>query len=53
MVCLLSVSLIERLWPYLELQVFHKQEDVVIAFEHMNLLIANGVITLLVVKIHQ
>ena len=53
MVCLLGVGLIETLRAHLELQVLHQFEDVVMAFEHQNILVADGVVTLLVVQIHQ
>ena len=50
---LLGVGLVELLRSDLEFQVLHKQEDMVIALEQLDVLIANGVVALLVVKIHQ
>ena len=50
---LLGVGLVERLWSDLEFQVLHEQEDMVIALEELDVLVANGVVALLVVKIHQ
>ena len=51
MICLFSVSLIERFRTNLEAQVFHEFEDMVCALESDNLLIAYSVVALLVVEI--
>ena len=49
MVGLFGICLVEGFRTNLELQVFHQFEDVVAALEGLDLLIADGVITLLVV----
>ena len=53
MVCLLGVGLVERLWAYLEAEVFHEFENVVGTLEQEDVLVADGVVALLVVKVHQ
>ena len=52
-VSLFGVSLVERLRTDLEAQILHGLNDMVVAFEHQNVLIADGVVALLVVQIHQ
>ena len=48
---LFGIGLVERFRSHLKPQVFHGFEDVVVAFEHDNILITYGVITFLVVNI--
>ena len=52
-VSLFRVCLIERLGPDLEAQAFHRFKDMVVAFERQDVLVADGVVALLVVQIHQ
>ena len=53
MIGLVGIGLVEGLRPHLELQVFHQFVDVVIALEHQYILVADGVVALLVVQVHQ
>ena len=48
---LLGIRLVETLRANLELQVFHRLVDMVFSLEHQNVLIANGVVAFLVVKV--
>ena len=52
-VSLLGVSLIETLWTHLELQILHQLEDVVVALEEDEIQVVDGVISLLVVHVHE
>ena len=52
MIGLLGVGLIERLGADLETEIFHQFEDVVVALEDEDVLVADSVVALLVVKIH-
>ena len=52
MIGLLGVGLIERLGADLETEVFHLFEDMVVALEDEDVLVADSVVALLVVKIH-
>ena len=52
-VSLLSVGLIETLWTHLEFQVLHQLEDVVVALEEDEIQVVDGVISLLVVHVHE
>ena len=53
MISLFGVRLIETLGTHLELQILHRLKDVILALEHQDLLIADGVVAFLVVEIHQ
>ena len=53
MISLLGVRLIEALGTYLELQILHRLKDMILALEHQDLLIADGVVALLIVELHQ
>ena len=48
-----SGSLIETLWTHLELQILHQLEDVVVALEEDEIQVVDGVISLLVVHVHE
>ena len=52
-VSLLGVSLIETLRTYLELQILHQLKDVVVALEEDEVQIVDGIISLLVIYIHE
>ena len=52
-VSLLGIGLVETLRTYLELQVFHQFEDMVVALEEAELQVVDGIISLLVVYIHE
>ena len=52
-VSLLGVSLIETLWSYLETQVLHQLEDMVVALEEAELQVVESIISLLVIDVHQ
>ena len=52
-VCLFGICLIERLWTDFELQVLHQFIDMVVTLECENVLIADGIVALLVIQIHQ
>ena len=53
MIGLFGVGLVETLGTHLEAQVLHQFEDMVLAFEDEDVLIADGVVALLVVEVHQ
>ena len=52
-ISLLGVGLVETLRTDLEAQVFHRLEDVVVALEHREVEVAEGVVALLVVDVHE
>ena len=52
MIGLLGVGLVEGLGTDLETEVFHQFEDMVIALEDKDVLVTDGVVAFLVVKIH-
>ena len=52
-VSLLGIGLVETLRTNLELKVFHQLVDMIDALEHHDVLIADGVVALLIVEIHQ
>ena len=52
-VSLLGVGLIETLRTYLELQILHQLKDVVVALEEDEVQIVDGIISLLVIYIHE
>ena len=53
MVCLIGIGLIETLWSHLKAQFLHVLEDMVVALEHDDVLVADGVVAFLVVHIHE
>ena len=53
MIGLLCVRLVERLRANLEFQVLHPFEDMILALEGQNLLVADGVVAFLIVEVHQ
>ncbi len=53
MISLFGIGLIETLGAYLELQILHQLEDMIGALENKDLLIADSIVALLVVEIHQ
>ena len=53
MIGLLGVGLVEAFGTNLELQILHQFEDMVGAFEDKDVLVADGIVALLVVEIHQ
>ena len=52
-ISLLGVGLVETLRTNLEAQVLHRLEDVVVALEHREVEVAEGVVALLVVDVHE
>ena len=52
MIGLFGIRLIETLRTDLEFQVFHCLENMVFAFEYQYLLVANRIVTFLIVEIH-
>ena len=52
-ISLLGVGLVETLRTDLEAQVLHCLEDMVVAFEHREVEVAEGVVALLVVDVHE
>ena len=51
MIRLVCICLIERFRSHLEFEVLHGLEDMVFAFEYEDVLIANRIITLLIIEI--
>ena len=53
MVSLLGIGLVETLRTHLELQVFHQFVDMVVALEEAEFQVVDGIVSLLVVYIHE
>ena len=52
-ISLFGVGLVEGFRAYFETKIFHQFEDMVLALEDEDILIADGVVALLVVEVHQ
>ena len=53
MISLLCIGLVETLWSYLKAQVLHCLKDMVVALEHIEVEVAECIVTFLVVNIHK
>ena len=53
MVSLLGIGLVETLRTYLELQVLHQFEDMVVTLEEAEFQVVDGIVALLVVHVHE